>query len=160
MTQQMPNHAAHSFRVLQWLVGGVFLNCLAQIPLALVQGVGRPELTAKLHLFELPFYLLGLWWLISAYGIEGAAIAWTARVGVDALILFVMAKQFFPGSAFVTGRAALVSVVVLFSLTSAALPNSLLLRGLFLLVAILSFGLVGWFFVLSPEERTLELNYL
>src|SRR6266700_8089164 len=63
--------AQHSFRVLQWLALGVLLNSLAQIPFALVQGAGRPDLTAKLHLVELPAYLLGLWWLISAYGVVG-----------------------------------------------------------------------------------------
>jgi len=86
------NFAQHSFRVLQWLAGGVFLNCMAQIPLVLVQGVGRPDLTAKLHLIEVPFYLLGLWWLISVYGIEGAAIAWTARAGLDAVALLCISR--------------------------------------------------------------------
>jgi hypothetical protein len=80
--------------VLQWLAAGVFLNSLAQVPLALVQGVGRPDLTAKLHLLELPLYVLGLWWLISTFGIVGAAIAWTLRVGLDAAVLFGMAQRF------------------------------------------------------------------
>jgi O-antigen/teichoic acid export membrane protein len=97
--------AQHSFRVLQWLAVGVFLNSLAQVPFALVQGAGRPDLTAKLHLIELPLYLLGLWWLISMYGIEGAAIAWTARVGVDALILFAMAQRLLPGNPVGKGAA-------------------------------------------------------
>jgi O-antigen/teichoic acid export membrane protein len=152
--------AQHSSRVLQWLAVGVFLNSLAQVPFALVQGVGRPDLTAILHLVELPFYLLGLWWLISIYGVEGAAIAWTARVGVDALILFVMAKRSFPGTTLVTGRVAWVSVVALLSLASAAIPHSLLLRALFVLVAILGFGVASWFFILSPEERVLAHEYL
>jgi O-antigen/teichoic acid export membrane protein len=90
--------AQHSFRVLQWLAVGVLINSLANIPFALVQGVGRPDLTAKLHLIELPAYLLTLWWLIGARGVEGAAIAWTARMGVDALVLFGMTQRFFRGS--------------------------------------------------------------
>jgi len=85
--------AQHSFRVLQWLALGVLVNSLAQIPFVLVQGAGRPDLTAKLHLIELPCYLLALWWFISAYGIVGAAIAWTARVGMDALMLFGIAQR-------------------------------------------------------------------
>jgi len=75
--------AQHSFRVLQWLAAGVFPQSLAQVPFALVQGAGRPDLTAKLHLIELPLYMLALCWLISMYGVEGAAMAWTARVAVD-----------------------------------------------------------------------------
>jgi O-antigen/teichoic acid export membrane protein len=98
--------AQHSFRVLQWLALGVLMNGLAQIPFALVQGIGRPDLTAKLHLVELPCYLLALWWLISAYGIEGAAIAWTARMGVDALILFGMTQRFLAAGT-LAGRRAL-----------------------------------------------------
>lgn len=88
--------AEHSFRVLQWLAVGVLLNSLATVPFALVQGVGRPDLTSKLHLIELPLYLLGLWWLVSAFGIAGAAIAWTLRVGVDGAVLFGMAQRFLP----------------------------------------------------------------
>jgi O-antigen/teichoic acid export membrane protein len=90
--------AQHSFRVLQWLAVGVLINSLAQIPFALVQGVGRPDLTAKLHLIELPAYLLTLWWLVSARGVEGAAMAWTARMGVDAMLLFGMTQRLFRGS--------------------------------------------------------------
>jgi len=91
--------AQHSTRVLQWLAVGVFVNGLALIPYSLLQGVGRPDLTAKLHLAELPAYLLVLWWLIHVDGIEGAAMAWAARVFVDALVLFGMARRFLPKSA-------------------------------------------------------------
>jgi len=91
--------AQHSYRVLQWLAVGVLLNGLATIPFALVQGVGRPDLTAKLHLIELPLYLLALWWLISTRGVEGAAMAWTARVGVDGAVLFGMTHRFLGANA-------------------------------------------------------------
>src|SRR5206468_4329419 len=88
-----PEFAQHSFRVLQLLAVGVFINSLAQVPFTLLQGVGRPDVTATLHLIELPLYTGLLWLLIRIWGIEGAAIAWTVRVAVDALFLFVMAKQ-------------------------------------------------------------------
>jgi hypothetical protein len=81
-------------------------------------------------------------------------------VGVDALILFVIAKRSFPGTALVIGRVTLVSVTALLSLMSAAIPQSLLARALFVLVTILGFGFVSWFFILSPEERTLALDWL
>ena len=35
--------AQHSFRVLQWLAIGVFINGLASVPFAVVQGAGRPS---------------------------------------------------------------------------------------------------------------------
>ncbi|GIX27164.1 flippase [Pelomicrobium sp. G1] len=80
--------ARNSYRVFQILAVGVLINSLAQIAYALVQGAGRPDLTAKFHLAELPFYLAALGWLVPAYGVTGAALAWTGRVIVDAALLF------------------------------------------------------------------------
>ncbi len=76
--------AQNSFHVLQWLAAGVFLNSLSNVPFAMLQGLGRPDVTAKLHMIELPFLSVALWGLTKTYGIEGTAIAWTARVTVDA----------------------------------------------------------------------------
>jgi hypothetical protein len=45
-----------------------------------------------------------------------AAMGWTARIGANALILFAMAKRFFPCSALVSGWTTLMLVVVLFRL--------------------------------------------
>jgi O-antigen/teichoic acid export membrane protein len=88
--------AQHSTRVVQWFALGVLANSLALVPFSFVQGVGRPDLTAKLHLLELPIYLGMLLWLIRADGIEGAAIAWSGRTVFDALALFLMARRFLP----------------------------------------------------------------
>ena len=79
--------ANNSYLVLQLLAIGVFLNSLANVPFGLIQSAGRPDLTAKLHIVELPFYLLILWWLLSEYGIVGVAVAWVLRVAVDSFIL-------------------------------------------------------------------------
>jgi len=151
--------ARHSTRVLQWLAVGVFINGLALIPYSLLQGVGRPDLTAKLHLAELPAYLLGLWWLIHVDGIEGAAIAWTVRVFVDALILFGMARRFFPAGAPVAPRTAGLFASTLVALALSILPQGILLKGVFLAVTVLSFVFVAWFLILTPEERSLAQGY-
>jgi O-antigen/teichoic acid export membrane protein len=80
--------AVKSTAVLQVLVFGVFINSLAQIPCAFLQGIGRPDLPAKFHLLELPFYIGIVLFSISKWGILGAAWAWTLRVSLDALLLF------------------------------------------------------------------------
>ncbi len=69
--------------VVTWLVAGVLVNSAAQIVFAKVQGAGRSDLTAKLHLLELLPYLLLLWTLLKEYGVVGAAMAWCARASVD-----------------------------------------------------------------------------
>jgi O-antigen/teichoic acid export membrane protein len=147
--------AAHSFRVLQWLAVGVFLNSLAQVPFALVQGVGRPDLTAKLHLIELPFYLLGLWWLISTYGIEGVAIAWTVRMALDTLALFCFSSWLLPESVSASRYTVSTVAVALAVLLSASLPTTPIAKMIFLSCVLLAFISGGWFLALAPDERAL-----
>jgi O-antigen/teichoic acid export membrane protein len=151
--------AQHSFRALQWLAVGVFLNGMAQVPFSLLQGIGRPDLTAKLHLIELPMYLGLMWWLISKRGIEGAAIAWSARAALDALILFVLTRLVLPGKSPMRLRTALLPSVALLILALAAVLQGPIVKALFLMGTILFFVLVMWFRILTPEERTLAQSY-
>jgi O-antigen/teichoic acid export membrane protein len=90
--------ADNSAAVLQWLAAGVFINCLAQVINALIQGRGRPDLTAKIHLLELIFYLPLLWWALKHYGIAGAAIVWTLRTTVDGILLVLVAQSLIPSA--------------------------------------------------------------
>lgn len=78
-------------RLLQCLVIGVLANSIAQIPFAAIQAVGRPDVTAKLHLVELPAYVVVLVWLTRSLGVQGVAIAWTARMTIDCVALLVLA---------------------------------------------------------------------
>jgi O-antigen/teichoic acid export membrane protein len=151
--------AQHSFRVLQWLAVGVFVNSLALVPFTLLQGAGRPDLTARLHLMELPLYLGLLWWLISTRGIEGAAIAWTARVAVDALFLFGMARRLLLDNDRIRLKTVLLPASALVILALAALLQGPVVKGFFLLGTILCFVPVTWFQILTPEERTLAQSY-
>jgi O-antigen/teichoic acid export membrane protein len=88
-----PDFAVNSTRVLQILSLGVLANGLATIPFALIQGTGRADITGKLHLFELPFYLSGVWYLTGHFGIIGTAVAWLVRVTADCILLFLLADN-------------------------------------------------------------------
>ncbi len=79
--------------VMRWLAVGVLLNGLAQVPFALVQGHGRPDLTAKLHLAEALVYFGWLWWSVTHFGIVGAAAVWTLRVALDTSVLFLFSRR-------------------------------------------------------------------
>jgi len=147
--------AQHSTRVLQWLAVGVFINSLALIPYSLLQGVGRPDLTAKLHLAELPAYLLALWWLIHVDGIEGAAIAWTFRMALDACALFWFAGRSVPQHRWISRRPLAVLAVVLVALCVGTLPQDVAAKGVFLGLGLLSYGFASWFLILTPPERAL-----
>ncbi len=89
--------ARHSAPVLSLLALGVLVNSLAQVPYAVIQASGRPDVTARFHLLEvLPYFAL-LWWCTGAYGIVGTAVAWVARVSIDAVLLFAFAGRLLPG---------------------------------------------------------------
>lgn len=79
--------------VVQWLAAGILINSVAQIIFALLQGAGRSDWTAKIHLAELLPYGLMLWFFLTHFGIAGAAAAWFLRAAVDALIMMVMATR-------------------------------------------------------------------
>jgi len=83
--------AAKSLQITQWILLAVLANGFAHIPYALLQSAGRSDITAKLHVIELPLYVALLIALTACYGIIGAAVAWTARVVVDALLLYALA---------------------------------------------------------------------
>ncbi|MFZ0523459.1 MAG: flippase [Candidatus Acidiferrales bacterium] len=151
--------ALHSTRVLQWLAVGVFINSLALVPAALLQGIGRPDLTAKLHMIELPAYLLTLWWCISKWGIEGAAMAWTGRVALDAVVLFFLASRLLPAGTSLRPRTAFIAGLAPIALAAATLPQGLALKGAFVLASLTAFAAVAWFLILTPEEKTFAYNY-
>lgn len=82
--------ASQSAPVAEILLSGLWLNSLAHMPHARLQGEGNPRTVAAIHLAELVPYAFLLWVLLSAYGIVGAALAWTARAAIDALLLLAL----------------------------------------------------------------------
>jgi len=143
-----------SATVLRWLSVGVLVNSLAHIPFALVQGAGRPDLTAKLHVAELVFYVGILWWLLIRFGINGVAMAWLLRVLVDTVILFWMAHSLVPCGKFLSRMFALVGVALIVLALGATLHGAIL-KGAYLLGVLAIFAASAWFFILNSEERTL-----
>ena len=85
--------ASESYQVLQLLAVGVFINSLGLVSQALIQASGRPDITAMLHMVELPLFIIYLPLLIVEYGINGAALAWVIRVSISALFLAFFAAQ-------------------------------------------------------------------
>ena len=67
---------------------GLWFNRQAYIPASRLQAQGRPDLLAKCHLAEIVPYLAVLAIALHAWGALGAAIAWSLRVMVDAIVLF------------------------------------------------------------------------
>ncbi|PYY16452.1 MAG: flippase [Acidobacteria bacterium] len=144
--------ASRSSFVLQLLSIGVFANGIAQVPFALVQGMGRPDLTAKLHLAELLLYVPAVWWLSSSYGIRGTALAWVLRAVVDAVLLFAAVVHVLPVSASIV-RDACFRITVAIAFLVVGMYTTGPVRAAFALLTFVLFVLTSWFFVLSQNER-------
>lgn len=76
-----------SIMIGQVLCLGVFANSIGSMFYALLHAQGRMAVTAKLHLIELPIYLVMLFFLINQFGVVGAAWAWVARMVFDSIAL-------------------------------------------------------------------------
>ena len=147
--------ADNGYYVLQWLTLGVFLNSLAQVPYTLIQGAGRPDLTAKLHIVELPFYLVAVWWAIGSFGIEGAAFVWFIRISIDTFLMFIVASYFIledrlkwrPKIYISFACAGFLMIVAMY------LPSALIIKIMFVSGIFVAFLIASWLFFLSSEER-------
>lgn len=144
--------------VLRWLGVGVLVNCIAQVAFAVIQGGRRPDLTAKVHMMEFPLYVAALWMLVRTYGITGAAMAWTLRVAVDAVVLLGIADWILGISGAVWRRTAPMMAAALVTLAGAASVEGLAHRALICSGAALCLLVGGWTGLLRPAERALILS--
>lgn len=152
--------ATNSSGALQILSVGVLANSIALVPFALIQGSGRPDVTAKLHLVEVPIQFGVAWGFVNAWGIAGAALAWTTRTTLDAVLLFVAAFRLsvsssrslvemkvpqFGGLLVLLGSGAVASRVLIHEVAT-----RLLVVVTFLVLA----GMYAWRRLLSNAERS------
>jgi O-antigen/teichoic acid export membrane protein len=86
--------ARQTVAVLEILALGALANGMAYVPYNMLQAAGRPDLTGKFHLLELPFYLALCFVFVPRWGIAGAALASTVRFALDAALLFWAVRKY------------------------------------------------------------------
>ena len=77
--------APQSVIVAQIVCVGMFFNAMAYAPLTYIQAVNRPDITARVHLIELPVTVLLLWLSVTFFGLIGVAMASMAFMPLTAL---------------------------------------------------------------------------
>lgn len=146
--------------VAQALGMAVFVNSLSQVPFAHVQGAGRPDITAKLHLIELPIYMVTLFFLARGLGIRGVAFAWFMRVIIDTALLFLFSWRLLPENSFLVKKLPWMAVgaLAIFG-TAIFLPVP---AAKIIFVALASFAVTAgiWHWMLSEREKTALLGGL
>jgi O-antigen/teichoic acid export membrane protein len=74
------------------LLVAFYINGIAAVAYSMIQASGRPDIVARLHLFEILPYTLILYILVVQYGIVGASIALLLRLTFDCGMLLKYAK--------------------------------------------------------------------
>lgn len=161
-----PGFAAKSTHVFQILAFGMFLNALAQMPANLLDGVGRPDIRAKVFLSYFLFYVGSLWVLVGKYGIQGAALAWMLRAGLELTLFFEISRRLtnISFSVFMTNGLFRGLVVyggfVIIVVLSFLLTKGLLIQSLTTVTCLIFFTLFAWKFTLNDLEKKLLIPML
>lgn len=152
--------------VLLILSAGWFVNMLAWNAVVLIQACGHPGRIAALYVAEAAVYLPLAWLATVHFGLVGAAVAWSARVIVDAVVLWLLASLEFgsrrarlPGfDPRPLGFAALLIAGSLVAERAASLPT----WGAILLGTAAASTLAGvaWWWVLTHADRDSILDKL
>lgn len=111
-----------------WLTVGLLANSAARVPSALLQATGRPDVTAKIHLIELPVYAVGLWALLAHYGVAGAAIAWAVRMALDLIFLKIATARLLPDLSRITWNKLTLIVIGTVTLFASTLIDNMYLK--------------------------------
>lgn len=144
--------AVNSSPILQLLTLGIFIDSLAYVPWAFLQGIKRPDLPAKINMVELPFYLIALLWGLHNYGIFGAAIIWTVRITANTILYFYASQHILNISSILVRKSILtfgISIIVLFISILPLIPE---IRIIFLFLVIILFIFYVWY-ILAKQER-------
>lgn len=142
---------------LRLLALAFFFNGFAQLALAGVQGLGRPDLKAKLDLVQLPLYIGAAALFIARFGITGAAAAKLLFTVVDTAILFLFARRLgAPAHMGLSSRSSRVAVAAALTAcvaTGAAVALPFTVRVVAAVAGIAVVGAALWLFVLDAMDR-------
>ncbi|MBU6499608.1 MAG: polysaccharide biosynthesis C-terminal domain-containing protein, partial [Rhodospirillales bacterium] len=145
--------AAQASGVLRLLGAGVLFMCADTVPAGLLDGIGRPDLNAKLAVASLLLYVPALFALIHGFGIAGAALAWAGRViATYAARLLIAWHSYRPLSAEML-RLLPPLVVALFAVLTMLAARALAPQAVVLAGCLAVFGAVVWLVALTAEER-------
>lgn len=152
--------AAPAAPVMQWLALAVCLSAADAVISGFIDSIGRPDINAKFSIVELLLYVPVLVGLLKGFGIEGAAIAWTIRIGIDLVARVAIAERLVP-----VLRPILRSMLCMLAVASLALALPLLVAGpldriVAMILSVAVFALAAWFWGFSSDEKVVCVTKL
>ena len=82
-----PEFAERSALILAILAAGGLINAAARPALNALLGMGKPHIPLYFYGFEIVFYVPTAYLMTKGWGLKGAALAWSLRVMLDAILL-------------------------------------------------------------------------
>ena len=145
--------ASHAAPVMRWLAVAMILSAADSVVSGFIDSIGRPDVNAKFSIAEFILFVPMLFVLLRSFGIEGAAIGWSLRVGGDLLVRVVIAGRLVPTLRPVLRRVlAVVAVATAMLALPLAAPTSAERVPLMLLAAAV-FALALWCWGVDAAER-------
>ena len=145
--------AAPAGPVMQWLALAVILNAGDAVISSFIDACGRPDINAKFSLVELAFYVPILVGLLKVFGIQGAAIAWTLRVGLDLIARTAIAGRLVPALRPVLAQTSFVMCAATIGIALPLLVPTPTERAATMCGSVLLFAAAVWVWGLDAEER-------
>jgi O-antigen/teichoic acid export membrane protein len=143
------------------LLAGLFFGMWTFVPNATLLARGRTDILAKVFWIELPLYLVLIVVFVSWYGVVGAALAWSVRSILEAIVIVLIARKVsdlsFPLLKILT--VVLIALVVLAPpiLITVFFANFKLLAYCLLPITLVVYAALAWSRLLSESERSLVL---
>ena len=147
---------------MQFFAIGVMANALAYIPFVVTQALGRPDLTAKRHIAELPIYIGALYYSTQAFGIDGSAAVWATWAVLDMVYMFVIAQSIHDALR-IQQKILLWFASTLVLITLSILIgeiNNLIIRGLASSLCLGALLIWIWVKLIHPDEKNLAMTLL
>lgn len=143
--------AQQSYLILQFLSVGIFFNSIAYIPFSFIEGIGRPDITAKIQLIELPIYVIFMWMAIKISGIYGAAFIYMLRMILDFSMMIYFSKRIVKIKINFDRK---ISFLIFFPLSVLTISfiQVLPLKIISSIIVLIVFAFISWKFLLDEED--------
>jgi len=148
-----PEFGLNAYRVTQWLAIGVLINSLTQVSLFTIIALKRPDIPGKLHLLELPFYIVALYFFVHNWGMLGAALVWVLRIVVDAVLITLLTVRFLGLSIKKIYNVVYLSTVIAIMILISFVITGIIAKIIFLIIGIGGVMAFSWQILLQNEDR-------
>jgi O-antigen/teichoic acid export membrane protein len=152
-----PRYGLYSSHPLFFIIAGVWLNSLAQLPFYYLLSAGKTATIAKVHLAELVPFAVVAYILTYKFGATGAAVAWSGRILVDTVIFLMIAIEAGLPLLYTPSRKGRSLTELtgfgICCLLLAQITDSLVARVFFSLILIVLYLIILWKWVLTSSEE-------